>query len=65
MIDTGGRIDDVSFAMLSEYFDDAQIIELGMVGAVLSGMAKFLFVFDLVEKEEDCPFQTTGHAHNS
>lgn len=65
MIDTGGRIDDVSFAMLSEYFDDAQIIELGMVGAVLSGMAKFLFVFDLVEKEEDCPFQTTAHAQNS
>ena len=65
MIDTGGRIDDVSFAMLSEYFDDAQIIELGMVGAVLSGMAKFLFVFDLVEKEEDCPFQTAAHTQNS
>ena len=65
MIDTGGRIDDASFAMLSEYFDDAQIIELGMVGAVLSGMAKFLFVFDLVEKEEDCPFQTTAHAQSS
>jgi AhpD family alkylhydroperoxidase len=65
MIDTGGRIDDASFAMLSEYFDDAQIIELGMVGAVLSGMAKFLFVFDLVEKEEDCPFQTAAHTQNS
>jgi len=65
MIDTGGRIDDASFAMLSEYFDDAQIIELGMVGAVLSGMAKFLFVFDLVEKEEDCPFQTAANTQNS
>ena len=24
--------------------------------AVLCGMAKFLFVFDLVEKEQSCPF---------
>ena len=48
--------------MLSEHFDDAQIIELGMVGAFLSGMAKFLFVFDLVEKEADCPFQTATPA---
>ena len=62
MIDTGGRIDDASFGMLSEHFDDAQIIELGMVGAFLSGMAKFLFVFDLVEKEADCPFQTAAPA---
>jgi len=62
MIDTGGRIDDASFEMLSEHFDDAQIIELGMVGAFLSGMAKFLFVFDLVEKEADCPFQTAAPA---
>ena len=62
MIDTAGRIDDASFEMLSEHFDDAQIIELGMVGAFLSGMAKFLFVFDLVEKEADCPFQTAASA---
>ena len=48
--------------MLSEHFDDAQIIELGMVGAFLSGMAKFLFVFDLVEKEADCPFKTAAPA---
>ena len=25
--------------------------------AVLCGMAKFLFAFDLVEKETSCPFQ--------
>ena len=25
------------------------------VGGVLSGMAKFLFAFDLVEKEDNCP----------
>ena len=27
-----------------------------MVMAVLTGMAKMLFTFDLVEKEESCPF---------
>ena len=57
MIDTGGRIDDASFEMLSEHFDDAQIIELGMVGAFLSGMAKFLFVFDLLRKGQIAPFR--------
>jgi hypothetical protein len=30
--------------------------ELGMIMAVLCGMAKFIFAFDLVEKEDYCPF---------
>ncbi len=38
------------------HFDDAQLFELGMTMAVLTGMAKFLFVYDLVEKEEYCEF---------
>lgn len=41
---------------LSEFYAPDQIIELGMIGGILSGVAKFLFAFDLVEREETCPF---------
>lgn len=44
------------YEQLSEHFDDAEILELGLVMGVLAGMAKFIFAFDLVEKEEYCPF---------
>ncbi|MCC7100918.1 MAG: carboxymuconolactone decarboxylase family protein [Rubrivivax sp.] len=40
---------------LRPHFDDAQIFELGMVAGILTGMAKFIFVYDLVEKEANCP----------
>jgi hypothetical protein len=39
-----------------QHFDEAQLFELGMTLAVLTGMAKFLFVYDLVEKEDYCEF---------
>ena len=38
------------------HFSDAEMYELGMIMAVLCGMAKFIFAFDLVEKEDYCPF---------
>ena len=41
---------------LAAYFDDAQILELGLVGGILAGVAKFMFAYDLVEKEDSCPF---------
>jgi AhpD family alkylhydroperoxidase len=44
------------YAEARRHFDDAQLFELGMTMAVLTGMAKFLFVFDLVEKEDYCEF---------
>lgn len=47
---------------LRGFFDDAEILELGMVSAVLVGMAKFLFVFDLVEREANCPFPHKAEA---
>jgi len=53
------------YAELRRHFDDAQIFELGMTMAVLTGMAKFLFVYDLVEKEDYCEFgaaRTNGDA---
>jgi hypothetical protein len=37
-------------------FSDGELYELGMIMAVLIGVAKFTFVFDLVEKEDYCQF---------
>ena len=34
-----------------------KILELGTVMTFLGGLAKLLFVFDLAEKEETCPFK--------
>jgi alkylhydroperoxidase family enzyme len=51
-----GTLTEGNYSRLREHFDDAQIVELGMTMAVLTGMAKFLFAFDLVEREEYCEF---------
>ncbi|NBU26569.1 MAG: hypothetical protein EBS39_13355, partial [Gammaproteobacteria bacterium] len=51
-----GHLDPTLYAELRSHFDDAQIVELGMTMAVLTGMAKFLFAYDLVEKEDYCEF---------
>lgn len=50
-----GELTPALVAELRPHFDDAQIFELGMVAGILTGMAKFIFVFDLVEKEANCP----------
>ncbi len=49
------RVSDELMVELHEHFDEAQIIELGMVIAVLVGMARLLFSFDLVDEERGCP----------
>ncbi len=41
---------------LRAHFSDAEICELGVVMAVIGGMAKLSFVLDLVEKEAYCEF---------
>ncbi len=51
-----GALDGDLYKRLQEHFGPAEILELGMVMAVLTGMAKMLFAFDLVEREESCPF---------
>ncbi len=51
-----GRMDDELYATLRNHFDDAEICELGVVMAVIGGMAKLSFVLDLVEKESYCEF---------
>ena len=40
---------------LARHFSDAEILELGLVGGILAGVAKFMFAYDLVEKEDSCP----------
>lgn len=49
------EMDDQLYRRLSEWFSDAQILELGFVIGILSGVARFLFAFDLVQKEDSCP----------
>ena len=51
-----GSISSDLYSELAAHFNDGEIYELGMIMAVLVGVAKFTFVFDLVEKEEYCPF---------
>lgn len=36
--------------------EKAALVELGVIMAVLCGMAKMIFAYDLVEKEDYCPF---------
>lgn len=56
-----GRLDDALRARLARHFSREEIVELGMTGAVLVGMAKFLFVFDLVTREMSCPVVKPGN----
>lgn len=56
LLQPGATLDAPLYADLRRHFDDGQIFELGMTMAVLTGMAKFLFTFDLVEREDYCEF---------
>lgn len=57
MTNMHGTLTPPLYQALKPFFDDAQIFELGMVAGMLTGMAKFIFVYDLVEKEANCPIQ--------
>ena len=46
------------FASLRAHFSEEEILELGTVMAIISGMAKLSFVLNLVEKEPYCRFAT-------
>jgi len=56
LLQPGATLDAPLYADLRRHFDDGEIFELGMTMAVLTGMAKFLFTFDLVEREDYCEF---------
>jgi AhpD family alkylhydroperoxidase len=51
-----GQLEPALYRGLRQHFTDAEVLELGMLAGLLSGMAKFLFTFDLVEREPTCPF---------
>ncbi|GIW05352.1 MAG: hypothetical protein KatS3mg060_0157 [Dehalococcoidia bacterium] len=55
-------MDDDLLARLQAEYTDGQIMEIAVVCAVLTGMAKLLFAFDLGEREDYCPFPGHGQA---
>jgi len=57
MTNQQGHMSSALHAELRRHFSDADILELGTVMSFLGGLAKFLFVFDLAEKEEYCVFR--------
>ena len=50
-----GHLSPELHARLREHYTDGQIVELGFVAAVLTGVAKWIFTFDMVNREEICP----------
>ena len=51
-----GTLTPALYRKLAQHFGDAEILELGLVGGILAGVDKFMFAYDLVEKEDACPF---------
>ena len=58
----GGHMTPDLFARLRAQFSEPEILELGTVMAVVSGMAKLSFVLNLVERESYCPFVPAADA---
>ncbi len=51
-----GHITKAIHERARQSFSDGEMVELGVMMAVLCGMAKMIFAYDLVEKEDYCPF---------
>jgi alkylhydroperoxidase family enzyme len=51
-----GHVTPELYARARVHFTDGDLVELGVIMAVLCGMAKMIFAYDLVEKEDSCPF---------
>ena len=62
LTNAAGRMTPALYARLRSHFTEADLLELGVTMAVISGMAKLSFVLDLVEKESYCPFATATAA---
>jgi AhpD family alkylhydroperoxidase len=52
-----GQLSSGLYARLRRHYDDGQIIEIGFIAAVLTGVAKWIFTFDMVNREEICPIR--------
>ena len=57
-----GKMTPALYKRLRSHFSEADILELGVAMAVISGMAKLSFVLNLVEKEPYCPFAPRASA---
>lgn len=57
-----GDVSPELFARLRAHFSEPEILELGVVMAIVAGMAKLSFLLSLVEKEGYCPFVPEGAA---
>ena len=55
-----GTLDPALHQTLAQHFSDAEILEQGLVSGILAGVAKFMFAYDLVEKEDSCPFHPSN-----
>ena len=62
MRNVDGRISDDLYRRLRLFYDDAQIVELTLVGSILTGFSKFLFVCDLVSRDAACPIAPASSA---
>ncbi len=51
------QVDNALLLRLQSHFTDAQICEIGLVAAVIGGLAKLSFVLDLVDQEPWCQFK--------
>ena len=51
-----GQLSEELYKELSAEFKDSEIIEIGLIMAVLVGVTKTNFALDIVEKEDYCPF---------
>ena len=52
-----GQLSKTLYNKLRKHYDDGEIVEMGFVAAVLTGVAKWIFTFDLVDREEVCPIR--------
>lgn len=50
-----GQLSAGLYQRLRAHYDEGQIIEIGFIAAVLTGVAKWIFTFDMVNREETCP----------
>jgi alkylhydroperoxidase family enzyme len=45
---------------LARHFTAAEILELGVIAAMLTGWTKLMFTFDLVTREDNCPVRVAA-----
>ena len=52
-----GQLSKELYERLKKFYDDGEIVEIGFIAAILTGMAKWIFTYDIVDREEVCPIR--------